>query len=121
MPLRPLSIIKLTTIITTLIVIPPRPQPSIPFSLRPFGIDNIPGLAALKGNTSLRFIKFIELGAERIAEGAHFAARVEDGPRVDAGLAAAGFENHHEGVEAVEELVGGNGIRGAKEAEGGWW
>lgn len=72
--------------------------------LRPLRFDVIPKLTLGERHLGLLLVERIELGVQCLGESFDLAAGMELVPGVAAGVPLAGFQDHHEGVEAVHYL-----------------
>lgn len=70
-----------------------------------FGFANISQLARCESNLWLGLVEGIKVGVQCILQGSHISAGVQRVPRLEAALALARFEHHHQGVQAMNDLV----------------
>lgn len=75
--------------------------------LRPFTSRNISLITTRKANLRLALIKRIKCLPHGIRERSDVAVRMQNVPRLRAGLGCAGFEDHEEGVKAGKKLGSG--------------
>lgn len=70
-----------------------------------FGFANISQLARCESNLWLGLVESIKVRAQCILQGSNISARVQSVPRLEAALGLARFEHHHQGVQAMNDLI----------------
>ena len=73
--------------------------------MRPFRLENVSILTTSEAHFHLTSIELIVLGRERIMEVLDVPRWMKAFPGMDASLLLAGLEDHHQGVQSVDDFL----------------